>query len=697
MGSKLSNLLAVTNPSQNNTGLGARSVNQLGDGEVGRVIGGRYLILGAVGTGASATVYLAEDQSLRRQVAVKLLHPALVGDPKFRRRFRAEAQAAAQMSHPHLMAVHDWGDEHEAYIVTELLSGGSLREIIDSEYRLSLSQALVVGLHASEGLAHAHERGFVHRDIKPANLLFGSDGRLRVADFGIARAVAEAAWTEPEGALIGTARYAAPEQAAGSNVDGRADVYSLALTLVEAVTGSVPLVEATPLATMLARQDRDIGRVDELGPLADVLAAAGRVDRDRRPTSNELVQALTAAAGTLPRPKRLPVSTLHQSLQDRAELATTTAGTGDGQVRGAPISSGAPIKNDATTNIVDVRRDGQPVVHLDTDLGTNSAHHSIEHYMDLEQPQPAKPKRAVWPWILALVALAVSGLAILNLARGTLTPDEEVISTTTTVVTHPVGTFIGRPVEEAKRALVAANLSVVVFERREDGTAAGDVLEQTPAPGVILDEGGEVTLWVSQGPKLRGVPVLAGLSLADARTALLDVGLFVGSVNNANDEEISAGSVISAEYDSGTELEFGDKVDLVVSDGAVQRVVPNLVGVTPDAATEKLTDFGLVYAASEEGQSSETIAEGLIVSADIVEGTLVDKGSTITVTLSTGLPFVKVPDVKGLTGTEAAQELEAAGFRIEGMSGSPTGIVIETSPAIGTNHRKGTDIFILVG
>src|SRR5258705_1159789 len=205
---------------------------------VGRVLGGRYRLLAPVGAGASATVYGAEDVSLRRSVAVKIMHPSLADDPAFIKRFRAEAQAAAALNHPNVMAVYDWGEERGIpYLVLEFLASGSLRAMLERGRRLSPSQALLVGLEAARGLDYAHRRGLVHRDVKPANLLFGDDSRLRIADFGLARAIAEAAWTEPAGVVLGTARYASPEQAKGLPVDGRTDVYSLALVLVEAITG----------------------------------------------------------------------------------------------------------------------------------------------------------------------------------------------------------------------------------------------------------------------------------------------------------------------------------------------------------------------------------------------------------------------------------------------------------------------------
>ena len=196
---------------------------------VGRVLAGRYRLLGAIGSGSSGRVYVADDVRLRRRVAVKVLHAALADDSGFLRRFRSEAQLAASLHHPNVMAVYDWGEDGVPFMVLELLAGGSLRSMLDAGNRLSPAQAAHVGGQVAAALDYAHGRGLVHRDIKPANLLFDEHGIVRVADFGLARALAEASWTEPAGAVVGTARYAAPEQGSGAPLDGRADLYALGL------------------------------------------------------------------------------------------------------------------------------------------------------------------------------------------------------------------------------------------------------------------------------------------------------------------------------------------------------------------------------------------------------------------------------------------------------------------------------------
>ena len=289
---------------------------------IGRVLGDRYRLVAAVGTGASAHVYLAEDVSLRRQVAIKVLHPALAGDQAFLKRFRAEARAVAALNHPNILRVYDWGEESgEPYLVLEYLAGGSLRQIYDTGTLLTPEQAVRIGIEACAGLDYAHRRGLIHRDIKPANLLFDADGRLRIADFGLARALAEAAWTEPDGAILGTARYAAPEQVEGWVLDGKADVYGLALVLYEGVTGESPFIGDTTVATLMARLGALLPRARGLGPLGEVLPWAAAPDPAERYDAARFGERLVERPPPSPEPEPLPLVTPDHEEADPFELA----------------------------------------------------------------------------------------------------------------------------------------------------------------------------------------------------------------------------------------------------------------------------------------------------------------------------------------------------------------------------------------
>ena len=299
----------------------------------GDELGGRYRLIRNIGRGGSATVFEALDTSLERHVAVKVLHTALSHDPAFLERFRSEARAAAALSHPNVMAVHDWGEDQVPFLVMELFDGGSMRAMLDKDVVLSPSQAIQTGLDACRGLNYAHGEGLVHRDITPANLMFGLDGRLHIADFGLAKALAESGWTDPGKDLVGTARYASPEQAQGLRLTGASDVYSLGLILVEGLSGSVPFSADTMLGTLTARVESDVPIPDVPEKLGDVLRAMTQRDPELRPTANQAGIALLKAAEGLPRPSALPLVGLPQAPEeqtraDRAQAMINAGTTG---------------------------------------------------------------------------------------------------------------------------------------------------------------------------------------------------------------------------------------------------------------------------------------------------------------------------------------------------------------------------------
>jgi len=312
------------------------------DTPTGALLGNRYLLLRPIGQGASASVYLAEDQSLRREVAVKVLRTGLAHDDAFRKRFRAEAVAVAGLNNPHILRVFDWGEaDGDAWLVTEFLAGGSLRGRLDELGRLEVADAVAIGAQAADGLAYAHARGFVHRDVKPANLLFDDAGRVRIADFGVARALAEAQWTEPSEGLIGTVRYSSPEQAQGHHVDGKADVYSLALVLYECVTGEVPFVADTQVATLHARIGATIPFHPALGELHDVLSLASDPIPAQRLSAAELLTALNAIGRDLD-PDHVPPSRPQSAIGFTPPSAEELTGPHRAGGRSWPSSSRLP-------------------------------------------------------------------------------------------------------------------------------------------------------------------------------------------------------------------------------------------------------------------------------------------------------------------------------------------------------------------
>jgi serine/threonine-protein kinase len=613
--------------------------------QIGRVLSGRYRLIAPVGSGASALVYLADDTRLRRRVAVKLLHQALAEDEAFLRRFRAEAQAAAALNHPHVLAVYDWGDdEREPYLITEYLGGGSLRAMLDAGSRLTHSQALMVGLEAARGLEYAHARGFVHRDIKPANLLFGEEGRLRIGDFGLARALAEAAWTEPAGAMLGTARYACPEQARGEAADGKGDVYSLALVLVEAVTGRVPFAAETTIATLMARVDKPIEVSAELGPLRRVLERAGRPDPAERPDAGEFALGLLAASEELARPEPLP-------------LAGATTGAGDITV----------VDHDPTQ--LPAVRPTEPA------LATATA-------PPAPPPPPRRQGRRRWPFVAAAIA------AVLALTAGAAFAWNTVL-----VPSHKLPPLVGLSEEQATTEIQAKHWKVRRIDGRKDGAKKGEVIAQDPAEGKSLDENKTVTITVSLGNTLVNVPTeLKGKTLEEAAAALAEAGFTLGTQTPQHDETVPAGSILDLAPGTPPQLAKGDPVNVIVSDGPAPRIVPAIPPTsTFDQAAAAITAVQLVPARKDA--FSDTVPEGQIIATEPAAGTEVARDSGVTIIVSKGLPTI--PDVKGQSVQDAAGQLQAAGFTVSGVDGDPFRTVTGTNPPAGTRAASGTGVVII--
>lgn len=673
--------------------------------QVGRVLGGRYRLRALVGTGASAQVYLADDITLKRPVAVKVLHPSLADDPGFLKRFRAEAQAAAALNHPNIMAVYDWGEEEEPgtlgasrpYLVCEFLAGGSLRAMLDRGRLLSPSQALIVGLECARGLDYAHRRGFVHRDVKPANLLFGEDRRLRIADFGLARALAEAAWTEPAGVVMGTARYASPEQARGQAVDGRTDVYSLALVLTEAVTGKVPFAADTVTATLMNRLDKLLPVSAELGPLAPVVERAGRPDPEERFEAGELAKALVLTAERLPRPQPLPlVPTLPDTFGDPTMLGAVTppgslpagvpagtaaAPTGAAVGAAAAAASAAPAPAPAVSVAAGgVRIAASPVEAAGASPAPGAA------AVGVLEPLDDEPRGRRWPWVV-LAVLLLAGVA--GGATWWFTQDRTPV--------FPVPNLVSLTEEQARNNVVDFGFVITTVTTRVDGTSVGEVVAQEPPAGAELRQGGPLVLTVSQGNTLAPVPSVVGLTETDADAALVAAGLAKGAVTPQVDEVQAAGVVLTQQFPPAVELERGTAVDLVVSSGPAPRPAPNVVGVTVEAATAAVAAVQLQLGAPTE-EFSNDVKAGLVIRQDPAPDTPLPRDSgVVNVVVSKGPDLVTVPDVTGRTQDEAIQVLRNAGLREGDVSGRAGRRVAVTDPRAGQQVLRNSRVDLVLG
>lgn len=666
---------------------------------IGQVLDERYRLSARIGTGASAEVYTADDLRLHRTVAIKILHPDLAADGRVRRRFRTEARTTAQLQHPNLVAVFDWsevasvaedGTQSPVYLVSEYLRGGSVRSVLDRNGPLSHSQVLLVGLDVARGLASAHRQGLVHRDIKPANLLLDTEGRVRIADFGIARAVAEAAGTDEEAGRLGTARYAAPEQARRVDVDGRADVYALAVTMVELATGTVPLAGSTPLETVTIRQATDLEIPEELGVLRPVLQQAGRVDPEQRPSAAELVDALLALAPALPRPEPL-VAPDQPTRGCEPSEAVLVVGPSTSTIELGDERSPGPETRPLVTGVVA----GSPTVPLSEPEPNGASNQADSDEIEgdstapLDHPESGRSRRGRGRigWMVIAALLLVAGGIVWQQWSSTSVADA-----VQPPATGIVGNYVGRVADEAVADIGVRGWDVATEMGREDGFAPGTVITQSPLPGAEVEEPVTVRLVISEGFRLHQVPALEGIAETEAVTALTENELTLGEVDRQFSETVEVDTVISASVEAGSERETGTPIDLVVSLGPQPRTIEDFAGQPEDYAISALEAVGLTPIA--DGEYSTSVPEGQVIATDPAVGAEVPRGSEVHVIVSLGLPFVDVPDVTGQNAADAADVLESEGLTVIDTVGPPNAEVLATSPPAGESVRVGTDVVV---
>jgi serine/threonine-protein kinase len=630
-------------------------------------------------------VYVAEDVRLKRRVALKLLHPALAADASFLRRFQAEAQVVAALRHRGIVRVYDWGeDDGNAYLTMELLEGGSLRSLLDTGYRLSVSQVAALGLDVASALAHAHSRGLVHRDVKPANLLFDEEGHVSVADFGIARALAEASWTEPLGAVLGTARYAAPEQLSGAPLDGRADVYSLALVAVEAVTGDVPFARDTTLGALMARAGHSLSVPDELGPLSPVIERAGMTTPDDRLSAEAFAQGIAAVTLQLRAPAPLPLPGLGLFPDRDSGRQPTDLGGG----RRRPSEPGLSI-------LVEDLVDAPALVAPEVVQGPPGAPPATPHPPvpvgtagDAEE-RPAAPTagRGRRPWartaLVSVLAIALLGAA--GTAAAVLS-----LPAPTYAVPRVEGDTVGR----ARAELAADHLQLSVTASRWGAAAKASVISQYPVPGTRLQAKSTVGVVLSLGPEPVPVPDLSLLDLAQATSELRSARLGLGEVVRRTSMTVPEGTVISWSP-RGRRVLPGTAVRLVVSEGRPTAVVPLVVPGTSYAALRaelKAAGFKVV----ELTAYSNDVPSGGALSVRPSPGAREVVGSTVTVSVSIGPHMVTIPgSIIGSSVDQAVKTLSRLGLYVYEVQGDPLSPVTGSQPAVGTAVLYGKSVVLV--
>jgi serine/threonine-protein kinase len=606
-----------------------------------------------------AEVFLARDQLLDRPVAVKVLFPEFATDRSFVERFRREATAAANLNHPNIVGVYDWGEADGTYfIVMEYVDGRTLSEVLRDDGPLHPDRVADIGADVAAALGFAHRNGVVHRDVKPGNVIVTQAGQVKVADFGIARAItanADENLTQV-GTVMGTATYFSPEQARGDAVDPRSDIYSLGCVLYELLVGRPPFSGDTPVAI-----------------------AYKHVQESPVPPRHLNVELPTAIeAIVLKCLAKNPVNRYPSAEDLRADLRRFREGN---RILAEPVM--APPLDPGATSVVAATT----AVPAADGAGTGAA----PVYVDDDD----EPKRSSGLFLAALIVLLLLLAGMLYLLAQQLTGDDSGED----VAQVEVPRVVGEEVAEAQRILEDAGFRVSITQEANEDFEEGVVFDQDPENGEKVDEGSTVRLKVSAGAEAIPVPDVIGSQVEQARLLLSGQG-FTVRVEEVNSEDAPVGEVVDQDPGPNEEAPRGSEVTLVVSKGPADRPVPDVVGRTIAEASNLLGQAG--FTVNQTSEPSTTVEEGIVIRTDPPADTVRPKGSAVTVVVSSGPPETTVRDVVGQTEQNARSILEGQGFVVV-VEQRPTndesqdGRVVDQDPNGNTSARTGSEVTIVVG
>jgi len=628
----------------------------------GELIDGRYQLTRQVANGGMASVYEAIDTRLDRKVAVKIMHPHLAQDEAFVNRFIREAKAAAALSHPNIVAVQDQGWNQNGvpavFIVMELIEGHTLREYLNERGRFEIKDAINYLTPILSALAAAHDLGIVHRDMKPENILISKEGRVKIADFGLARGeLIGSTMTAESSVILGSVSYLSPEQVQRGVADSRSDVYAVGIVAFEMLTGEKPFLGESPIQIAYMHVNQEIpslrSKRKEIPEALDalILKATDR-DPDKRPrTAGEFLKAL-------------------ESIQNEIDPKTN-------QMKLALDLPVEPIKEKPRGKMKK-----QVEEEKEESIEIKETTKEIRAAKEEKKRASKRVRRNRKVAIILAIALGVGGWYTL------VGPGSRVV----------VPSVVGGTYEEAVSTLTPLGLTTVILEKRfDEDIAKGAIIETDPAGGGRVASGGQVKLIVSKGPERYIIPSVTGLTPEAATTALEKFPLIVGANTEVFNTEIPKGFVISTSPTSGTQVKRDTPVSLVISKGVETVALASYSGKSGEQALNELNDLGFNVESSYA--FNEKVLSGVVISQSPTGVDVAPKGSTISLVISKGSQYVFIPNVFSLDQLKATQALQDLQLKVvvKKLGTKKVKKVTNISPKVGSKVKRGSVVTITVG
>ena len=595
------------------------------------IINDRYEIGKRIGRGGMAEIFQARDILLDRPIAIKVLFAEFATDPAFVERFRREAQAAANLNHPNIVGVYDWGKVNNTYyIAMEYVNGRTLADILKQSGKLTPMQVCDVMMEVAAALGSAHQSGVIHRDVKPGNILVSTTGQVKVADFGIARALGagvEQGLTQT-GAVMGTATYFSPEQAQGAFTDQRSDIYSFGVVMYEMLSGVAPFTGENAVAIAYKQVHEQATPINERvnsvpsGLAAIVKKCMYKSPDDRYTTAEDVRNELRRFSQGIP--------VLAMSSQDNADVATQML------PKTGPQLTTVINQQDAATRVIPK---------------TDSTKKEAVNYPPYDDKSPQRTAVFVFGALFAAIVLLAGGLFLYQ----TLTRN----SANTSITVPDVRNLT---VKEASETLLALGFVPVPYAATKEGVGNDIVYSQEPPPSVLARNGDTITITYNPASTPVVVPLVRGLTVKEATALLAPLGLQLSIKEVRNDPKVPENQILSQDPKVDTQVRSGSAILVVVSGGLGQATVPNVQGQVDTAAQQLLQGSPYNFVVTLTNESSQTIEKGRVIRTEPAIGAETPAGSAITVFVSTGGNKIPVPQTEGLTETDALSLLATSGL-----------------------------------